>query len=205
MTAHDATLKNQHPLRGQAEALLQAGAAPASKSGAIGANALALLHDMAHTPANASAALKFLHELQVHQVELDLQQAQLEQGREELERALQRYVERFDFAPVVTLAVDREGRIIEANLAAAALFGVEREALNGSRIDSLVTAQYRMPLLGLVKRLCGGSAREVCETQLEGGGGVLRQFQVVANTSPSDHSLLMVFIALPALERAGAA
>lgn len=194
MTSRDAKPENHNPLRSQAEALLQAGTAPISKTGALGANALSLLHGMAKAPENASAALKFLHELQVHQVELDLQHEQLERSQDRLNLALERYVERFDFAPVGYLAVDRDGRILEGNLAAADLLGVERDALNGRRIDSLVTTQYRFPLLGLVKRLCNGSQRETCEAQVDGGGGVVRQVQIVATTLPSDGCLMMVLI-----------
>lgn len=194
MTSGDATPENQNALRRQAEALLQAGTAPVSKAGVIGATALSLLNRMASAPENASAALKLLHELQVHQVELDLQQEHLEQSRDELSRALERYVERFDFAPVGYLAVDRDGRMLEGNLAAAELFGVEREALSGPQIDSLVAPQFRLPLLGLMKRLRGGSPREVCEAQIDVGEGLVRSFQIVASPSPGDRSLMMVFI-----------
>ncbi len=138
--------------------------------------------------------VKLLHELQVHQVELDLQHEQLEQSREELTHALGRYVERFDFAPVGYVAADREGKIIEGNLAAADLFGVEQAALSGRRIDSLGTSETRLELLAMLKRLSNGGSRETCEAQIRGGGGGLRLFHVVATVSPSDRSLMIVFV-----------
>lgn len=182
------------PLRHQAEALLQRGSPPRAKVAATGAEALALLHRMATDPERASDVLKLLHELQVHQVELDLQHEQLEQSRDELSHALDRYVERYDFAPVGYFAVDRDGKIVEGNLVAADLCGVERAALSGHRIDSLVTPQSRLALLALLKRLGNGNSRETCEVQIDQGGNVSRLFQVVATLSPGDRSVMMVFV-----------
>ena len=182
------------PLRHRAETLLQGGIPPRARVAATGAEALALLHRMATDPEKASDVLKLLHELQVHQVELDLQHEQLEQGRDELSHALDRYVERYDFAPVGYFAVDRDGKIIEGNLAAAELCGVGQAALSGRRIDSLVTPQSRLALLALLKRLCSGDSRETCEVQIDRGESVSRLFQVVATVSPGDRSLMMVFV-----------
>ena len=182
------------PLRHRAEVLLQRGIPPKAKVAATGPEALALLHRMAIDPDKASDALKLLHELQVHQVELDLQYEHLEQSRDELSHALDRYVERYDFAPVGYFAVDQDGKIVEGNLAAAALCGVERAALSGRRIDSLVTPQSRLALLALLKRLGNGDSRETCEVQIEHGGNVSRLFQVVATVSPGDRSVMMIFI-----------
>ena len=182
------------PLRYHAEALIRAGTPPRAKVATTGAEALALLHDMSTDPRSASAVVKLLHELQVHQVELDLQHEQLEQSRDELTHALDRYVERFDFAPVGYVAADRDGKIIEGNLAAADLFGVEQATLSGRRIDSLVTSETRLALLAMLKRLSNGGSRETCEAQVNGGGGILQLYQVVATVSPSDQTLMIVFV-----------
>jgi PAS domain S-box-containing protein len=182
------------PLRHQAEALIQRGSPPRAKVAATGAEAIALLHRMASDPERASDVLKLLHELQVHQVELDLQHEQLEQSRDELAHALDRYVERYDFAPVGYFAVDRDGKILEGNLAAAEFCGVERAALSGRRIDSLVTPRSRLALLALLKRLGTSDSRDTCEVQIDEAGKVSRLFQVVATVSPSDRSLMMMFV-----------
>jgi PAS domain S-box-containing protein len=82
---------------------------------------------------------------------------------------LDRYVERFDFAPVGYFAVAQDGKIIDGNLAGSEMFGVEQAALSGRRIDSLVTPQSRIALLALMKRLGNGKSRENCEVQIGGG------------------------------------
>ena len=66
-------------LRQSAVERLVKGIAPATRGSSLGTEALTLLHGLASTPQTASDALKLLHELQVHQVELDLQHEQAEQ------------------------------------------------------------------------------------------------------------------------------
>lgn len=194
MPPHTARTEIQAPLRTQAEIRLEVGTAPPAKVATTGAEALALLHRMATDPASAGAALKLLHELQVHQVELDLQFEQLEQGREELTDALNRYVGRYDAAPVGYFVVSRDGRLIEANVAAASLCGIEQRAMSGLPIDDLVATQSRPALLALLAQLREGSSRQTCEAQVHGGGKTLRKCRVVGTTCPTDSSLLLVFL-----------
>jgi hypothetical protein len=59
---------------------------------------------------------RLVHELQVHQIELEMQNDELRSARSEIEHALQRYMELFDFAPVGYVVLDRLGTVLEANL-----------------------------------------------------------------------------------------
>lgn len=72
---------------------------------------------------------RLLHELQVHQVELEMQNDELRRAREELEISRNKYAELYDFAPVGYFAFDPQGLIREVNLAGAQLLGVERQLL----------------------------------------------------------------------------
>jgi PAS domain-containing protein len=60
-------------------------------------------------------AQRLVHELQVHQIELEMQNTELQQARDALETALERYSDLFDFAPVGYLILDHEGTIREAS------------------------------------------------------------------------------------------
>lgn len=74
-------------------------------------------------------ARRVIHELQVHQIELEAQNEELRRSQEILELLRARYFDLYDLAPVGYFTLSRKGLILEANLTAAHLFGVPRGAL----------------------------------------------------------------------------
>ncbi len=72
---------------------------------------------------------KLLHELRVHQIELEMQNEELRRAYAELDLSRERYFELFDLAPAGYFTVNEKGLITEANLRAAALLGVPRSEL----------------------------------------------------------------------------
>ena len=74
-------------------------------------------------------ARRALHELRVHQIELEMQNEELRRAQIELEAARERYFDLYDLAPVGYCTVSEEGLILEANLAAATLLGLPRNAM----------------------------------------------------------------------------
>jgi PAS domain S-box-containing protein len=72
---------------------------------------------------------EIVHELLVHEVELEMQNEELRRAQEELDRARNRYADLYDFAPLGYFIFDRAGLILEANLTGAALLGVDRASL----------------------------------------------------------------------------
>ena len=95
------------------------------------AAALATLHKLASSPATAADSLKLLHELQVYQVELDLQEEELRRSVTELEGALNRQVQLFEFSPAACFVVDRSATLCELNGTGARLLGFDRDAVLG--------------------------------------------------------------------------
>src|SRR4029453_4170433 len=144
MSAPHIDLTEAAKLRLNAEARLEAGSAPPTNGWSVGVNALGLLHKLASSPENAVDALKLLHELQVHQVELDLQTEQMESTQRELAEELARYRGLYEYAPVGYLNISAQRDIVECNIAAARLLGTGQEALRGFNLDALDRKSTRL-------------------------------------------------------------
>ena len=89
---------------------------------------------------NAKDLPRLVHELHVHQIELEMQNSELEKTRAELETALSLYTDLYDFAPVGYLTLTAEGDISRINLTGARLLGVERRHLLQRRFAAFVDA-----------------------------------------------------------------
>jgi PAS domain S-box-containing protein len=79
-----------------------------------------------------------LHELHVHQIELEMQNEELMRAQVELLALQNRYFDLYDLAPVGYLTLSQQGVVIETNLAAASLLGYSRSSLIGSPISRFV-------------------------------------------------------------------
>ena len=102
--------------------------------------------DLAHRPvpdAAARPAEELLHELQVYQVELEMQNEALRIAQTELEASRDRYLDLYDFAPVGYLTLNTYGMIEELNLTATALLGFERKGLLQRRFTAQVIPEDR--------------------------------------------------------------
>ena len=83
-------------------------------------------------------AKELLHELQVHMVELAMQNEELKAAQETIEKAKDRYQALYDTAPVCYITIDRNGMIYEANRTAASLLKVSRDKLIGHYFQSFL-------------------------------------------------------------------
>ena len=91
-----------------------------------------------HSPRTEEETRRLIHELEVHQIELEMQNEELRRAREELELSRDRYAELYDFAPVAYFTFDAHGVIRELNLAGVQLLGVERLLLANKPFTSLI-------------------------------------------------------------------
>ncbi|ANB02367.1 PAS domain-containing protein [Ectothiorhodospira sp. BSL-9] len=187
--------RGHEQLRADAEERLREGTAPPTRGWTLGEDALALLYSLARNPDSASDALRLLHELQTHQVELDLQYQQLEANEQELALEKDRYKVLFNNAPAGYLTVDLDGRVIEANPAGAELLGAPRDRLVGHTVVSFLAPESRATLAGLLKDLAEGRASaSSCSVSHTDSGGGLRQLHVVADLSASGDAILMIIL-----------
>jgi PAS domain-containing protein len=183
-------------LRHEAEKKLKAGTAPTTLGWSLGVNALGLIHKLASSPASAADALKLLHEVQVHQVELDLQHEQIETTQRELGEDLAYYRELYDCGPVGYVTLGPRHDILDCNLAAASLFDAPREDLRDRDFPGLLAPASRPALLQMLKRLRPDTASAHCQAQFV-TRDQRRDLQIVARLSPSGRTLVVVMLDLP--------
>lgn len=107
-----------------------------------------------------------LHELQVHQIELEMQNDELLRTQLLLEAARTRYFELYDLAPVGYCTVSEGGLIVEANLAVAALLGSTRGTLVGQRISRFIGKDHQDTYYRLRKQLLEIGTTQTCELQV---------------------------------------
>ncbi len=77
-----------------------------------------------------------IHEIQVYQIQLEMQNEELLRTRQEIEFSRRKYLDLYEYAPVGYLTLDREGTILEANLRAAQMFQADRRFLVGRPFSS---------------------------------------------------------------------
>ena len=91
-------------------------------------------------------AIKLMHELQVHQIELEMQNEELRKAAEEVENALRKYTMLYDLAPMGYFTLEPDGTIIELNFAGAEILQDKRSRLVGTNFKLFVsnesTAQF---------------------------------------------------------------
>ena len=114
--------------------------------------------------------LRLIHELEVHQIELEIQNEDLRRVRDELEASVTRYSELYDFAPVSYVTLDARGTILEINLVGAGLLGKDRTDLIGQRLASWVTPPTR-PALDALLAMLQREERASCDLALVGPKG----------------------------------
>jgi two-component system, cell cycle sensor histidine kinase and response regulator CckA len=134
---------------------------------------------------NEEDTQRLVHELQVHQIELELQNEELQRAMEQVEAGMEKYTDLYDFAPVGYVTLDPAGAICEANLACATLLGIERSRLIKRRLGLFVSAADLPVFNSFLKKVFGSQAGESCEVSLlkEGKTPIAVRIEAVAAAS----------------------
>ncbi|MDD5758941.1 MAG: PAS domain S-box protein [Desulfobulbaceae bacterium] len=114
---------------------------------------------------------RLVHELQVHQIEMELQNEELQESRAEVEASLARLTDLYDFAPVGYISIDRSGIIHRANLNGATLLRVERNRLQGRRFGMFIAEADRPEFNDFLGKAFAGRAKESWDVEILNEGG----------------------------------
>ena len=140
---------------------------------------------------------RLVHELEVHQIQLELQTETLQAAQQELETTLVRYTEFFEFAPIGYVVLAGNATILEINLSGARLLGSERTRLVGKHFAQFVSEEQRGTFGALLAALWGGpdaTGSEDCELDLRAVSGEPRQVRVTGAViqQPAPATLLAI-------------
>lgn len=149
---------------------------------------------------------KLVHELQVHQIELEMQNEELRQAQAELGESLDRFNDLYDFAPVGYLTLDPEGTVLEANLRLATMLGVERQKLIGRKFTRFVARNEQDTLYLHRRATLEGTVRQSCDLVLHRPDGTTFAARLecigIRNTGAPAHSCRCAILDITERKRA---
>ena len=145
---------------------------PITDPAALRRAAAARLKARPPVPAAAGEAdwRRLQQELEIHQIELEMQNEALQAALAEATAAQERYADHFDFAPVGYFNLTANGRILAVNLKGASLLGLERARLSDQRFGLFVAETSRGGFADFLARVFATKTVQSCELELERTG-----------------------------------
>lgn len=107
--------------------------------------------------------LRLIHELQVHQIELEMQNEELKIAHLQAYEAIERYVELYDYAPSGYVSLSKNGDIIELNYSAAVMFGNDRNHIKNKRFGLYISHESLSAFNRLMDKSFMFNEKESCE------------------------------------------
>jgi PAS domain S-box-containing protein len=112
-----------------------------------------------------------VHEIGTHQIELEIQNEKLRNAQEELEASHRKYTDLYDFAPIGYFTFNKDGIILEANLTAALMLGVNKRLLLDQPFSRFIAeAGDREKFFLHVSSIVKGQIKDTCELRIKGKG-----------------------------------
>ena len=126
---------------------------------------------------------ELVHELQTHQIELEMQNEDLRRAQEELIEARDQYSDFYDFAPVGYVSINEQGLILQANLALAEMLGVARAGLIKRRFSVFVVDDDQNIYYQHHRQLVETKEQQTCELRIRRNGGPPFWVGIVSRTT----------------------
>ncbi len=146
-------------------------------------------------PKSAADTGRLLHELQVHQIELEMQNAELRQAQDEREASLENYTDLYDFAPVGYFTLTPAGVINQVNLTGTNLVGMARSRLVGRSFGSLVAPALRPIFHAFLDKVFAGHVKASIDlVLLDPSGQPLRDVNLEARPLPNGEECRVAMI-----------
>jgi PAS domain-containing protein len=144
-------------------------------------------------PLSEADALKLIHDLEVHQIELEMINEALILAKEKAEDATEKCVVLYDFSPSGYFTLSRSGEIIGVNLTGAKMLGKERIIVKNSRFSSFLSANTKPVFSHFLEQVFTNKGKEICEVALINNAGITGYSQLTGIVSENrDQCLLTV-------------
>ena len=147
-------------------------------------------------------APRLLQELQIHQIELELQNEELKLAKIEVEAGLEKYTDLYEFAPVGYFTLSADGAVRLVNITGAGLLGLERSRLIGRPFGRLVVAGQRVEFEVFLKEVFGGPAKRTRDFDLLDRDQLVRTVNIDAQRLPNEQECRAVVVDITEHKRA---
>ncbi|HEY3277400.1 MAG TPA: response regulator [Syntrophorhabdaceae bacterium] len=118
------------------------------------------------------------HQLEVHQIELEMQNEELRASQLEIEKSREKYFELYDLAPVGYLTLSEKGLITELNLTAAGFLGVERKSLINRPFSRFLDRDFQDTFYLHIREAFRSFTKQTCELALKRHDGAAIHVQL---------------------------
>jgi len=134
---------------------------------------------------------KLLHELQVHQIELEMQNEELHQAYATAETALKKYTMLYDFAPMGYFILESDGSISDLNFTGAEMLKDKRFSLVNSNFKLFVSEASHSIFDNFFRKVYTSNAKESCEVMLGYDNNPLSQVYMEGIVTGDDKKCLL--------------
>jgi hypothetical protein len=144
---------------------------------------------------------KLLHELQVHQIELEMLNEELREANETAEAALKKYTILYDFAPLGYFTLEKDGNISELNFTGAEMLGDKRFSLVNSNFKLFVSENSLSVFNKFFSKVFAGNSKESCEVMLGYDGKPLCSVYMEGVVIGDDRKCLLSVVNISAFKK----
>lgn len=121
---------------------------------------------------------KIMHELQVHQIELEMQNRELQEAQLQLELTRDEYADLYDFAPVNYVTFDKEGVITNINLAGATMLGEVRTQIIGHSFTRWLDKNDKNEFINYIQSTLDSNLKKTLELKIKTAGNNVLEVRI---------------------------
>jgi len=162
---------------------------------------LKLKHKRTGNADSESDIKKLLHELQVHQIELEMQNEELRQANESTEQALKKYTMLYDLAPMGYFTLDQNGTILELNFTGAEMLGERRFSLINTNFKLFVADESKTIFNKFFSDVFSSNYKESCEVQLGYGNNLWNRVYIEGVVTGDDKNCLLSIVDISSFKK----